>query len=55
MCFSCSGLDVITNTVTEEEAQGVPHHCVSYVEPSESYTVTKYVKHTIPIIEDILR
>ena len=48
------GLDIITNTVTHEEMDGVVHHCINFISPSEQYNVTKYVKYTIPIIQNIL-
>ena len=47
------GLDIISNTVTEEEADGVRHHCISYVSPDEQYNVIRYIEHTLPIVEDI--
>ena len=47
------GLDIITNTVTAEEADGIRHHCVNYVAPDEQYNVIKFIDHTMPIIEDI--
>ena len=47
------GLDIITNTVTKEESDGVKHHCISYISPEEQYTVVKYLEHTLPIIEQI--
>lgn len=47
------GLDIITNTVTEEEAAGIKHHCISFVAPEEQYNVIKFINHTIPIIRDI--
>ena len=49
------GLDVITNKVTTKEAEGVVHHCVDYVPADEQYTVNKYLQHTLPIIEDIIK
>eukprot|EP00116_Pleurobrachia_bachei_P005201 sb/3465463/ len=48
------GLDIISNTVTEEEMRGIPHHCINYVPVSQSYDVQQYVNYTIPIIKDIL-
>ena len=48
------GLDIITNTVTCKEMDGVIHHCINFVPPSEQYNVTKYIKHTIPIIQNVI-
>ena len=47
------GLDIITNTVTAEEADGIEHHCINYVAPEEQYSVINFLEHTMPIIEDI--
>ena len=38
------GMDIGTAKVTKEEMQGVPHHMVDLLEPSESYSVARYVK-----------
>lgn len=49
------GLDIITNTVTNTEADGIIHHCISYVEPHIFYNISMFVQHTIPIVKDILK
>lgn len=45
------GLDVITNKATTEEMQGVPHHLISFLDPSQpgekgGYDVTRFVEDT---------
>ncbi|KAK1277290.1 hypothetical protein QJS04_geneDACA017794 [Acorus gramineus] len=39
------GLDVLTNKVTPAEMQGVPHHLMSIVEPSEDFTTSDFCVH----------
>ena len=41
------GLDVITNKVTEEEKQGVPHHLMGFLEPGEEYKVGDFQRDAI--------
>lgn len=36
------GLDIGTAKVTEEEMEGVPHHLLSFKEPTESFSVAEY-------------
>jgi len=38
------GLDIGTAKITEEEMQGVPHHLLSFKEPTESFSVADYQK-----------
>ncbi|KAK1317340.1 hypothetical protein QJS10_CPA05g00898 [Acorus calamus] len=45
------GLDVLTNKVTPAEMQGVPHHLMSIVEPSEDFTVSDFCVHAKEAIE----
>ncbi|WP_155590339.1 tRNA (adenosine(37)-N6)-dimethylallyltransferase MiaA [Lysinibacillus cavernae] len=56
------GLDIGTAKITEEEMEGVPHHLLSFLEPTESFSVADYQKlvrakiaeiqsrHKLPII-----
>lgn len=56
------GLDIGTAKITEEEMEGVPHHLLSFLEPTESFSVADYqklvrakiadiqVRHKLPII-----
>ncbi|MFC7685231.1 tRNA (adenosine(37)-N6)-dimethylallyltransferase MiaA [Ureibacillus sp. GCM10028918] len=36
------GLDIGTAKITKEEMQGVPHHLLSFKEPTESFSVAEY-------------
>ncbi|CAH1397988.1 unnamed protein product [Nezara viridula] len=45
------GLDIVTNKVTEEEADGVPHYCLNFLDPLSSYTVVDFRNRALPIIE----
>ncbi|RKJ30779.1 tRNA (adenosine(37)-N6)-dimethylallyltransferase MiaA, partial [Butyricicoccus sp. 1XD8-22] len=36
------GLDIGTAKITEEEAEGVPHHLLDIKEPTESFSVAEY-------------
>ena len=38
------GLDIGTAKITEEEMQGVPHHLLSFKEPTESFSVADHQK-----------
>lgn len=35
-------LDIITNKITKEEMENVPHHLFSFLEPNEEFTVTQW-------------
>lgn len=37
------GLDIITNKVTEEEMQGIPHHLMGFKEPGEESFVAEWL------------
>ncbi|CAJ0568252.1 unnamed protein product, partial [Mesorhabditis spiculigera] len=41
------GMDIATNKITPEEAQGVAHHCMSFVDPvsSSSFTSPQFTVH----------
>lgn len=47
------GMDVGTAKVTAAEARGVPHHLVDAAEPSESWSVSRWVSAAAEIAEDI--
>lgn len=38
------GLDIGTAKITEEEMEGVPHHLLSFLEPTDSFSVADYQK-----------
>ena len=48
-----SGLPIVTNAVTEQEMQGVPHHLVGCVPPSTATTVHHFVALALPVIDGI--
>ncbi|XP_074595429.1 tRNA dimethylallyltransferase isoform X2 [Brevipalpus obovatus] len=47
-------LDIITNKVTNEEMQGVPHHMINFVDPLKFFTSVDYRNQTLPIIKNVL-
>ncbi|WP_025114022.1 tRNA (adenosine(37)-N6)-dimethylallyltransferase MiaA [Lysinibacillus fusiformis] len=47
------GLDIGTAKITEEEMEGVPHHLLSVLEPTESFSVADYQKLVRAKIADI--
>ena len=48
------GMDIGTAKPTQEEMQGIPHHMLSVVAPTEEFSVSRYCEMATPIIEDIL-
>ncbi len=48
-------MDIGTAKPTKEEMQGIPHHMIDVVEPTESFSVSRYVEMADPILQDILR
>ncbi len=47
------GMDIGTSKVTPEEMDGVPHHLLDVVEPSEIFTGAEFVRLASNAIEDI--
>lgn len=47
-------MDIGTAKPTPEETLGVPHHMIDVAEPTENYSVARYVEDAIPIVDDIL-
>ncbi|TKI71667.1 tRNA (adenosine(37)-N6)-dimethylallyltransferase MiaA [Lysinibacillus mangiferihumi] len=47
------GLDIGTAKITEEEMEGVPHHLLSFKEPTESFSVAEYQALVRSKISDI--
>ncbi|QIC48886.1 tRNA (adenosine(37)-N6)-dimethylallyltransferase MiaA [Lysinibacillus sphaericus] len=47
------GLDIGTAKITEEEMEGVPHHLLSFLEPTASFSVADYQKLVREKIADI--
>ena len=47
-------MDIGTAKPTQEEMDGIVHHMLSVVEPSEEFSVSRYCEIATPIVEDIL-
>lgn len=47
------GMDVATAKPTPDEMQGIPHHLIDAVDPSENYSVARFQEDAARIIEDI--
>jgi len=47
-------MDVASAKATPEEQQGIPHHLIGFLEPTESFSVADYVKLCGECAEDIL-
>ncbi|MDE6259708.1 MAG: tRNA (adenosine(37)-N6)-dimethylallyltransferase MiaA [Oscillospiraceae bacterium] len=48
------GMDIGTAKPTQDETLGVPHHMLDVADPSENYSVARYVADAVPIVDDIL-
>jgi tRNA dimethylallyltransferase len=48
------GMDIGTATPTQEEMAGIPHHMISVADPTEAYSVSRYVNQADPIIQELL-
>ena len=46
-------LDILTNKVTKEETEGIPHHMLSMVEPTDQFDVTQFVTKCDELVENI--
>ncbi len=49
------GLDIGTAKPTIEERQGVPHHLIDVVAPTESFSVSDYEARALPVVEGLLK
>jgi len=49
------GLDIGTAKPTKEEMQGVIHHMMDIVEPTQSFSVSDYEEKALPIVERLLK
>lgn len=47
------GLDIGTAKITEEEMEGIPHHLLSFKEPTESFSVAEFQRLVREKIQDI--
>ncbi|CAJ0631348.1 13761_t:CDS:10 [Entrophospora sp. SA101] len=41
------GLDIITNKISVEECEGVPHHLMDFLETHQEYRVTQFIKDAL--------
>jgi len=48
------GFDIGTDKVASDQRQGVPHHLIDIVEPSETYSAARYARDAAAIIHDIV-
>lgn len=49
------GLDIGTAKPSMEEREGITHHLIDVVEPTESFSVSDYEKAALPIVERLLK
>lgn len=47
-------MDIGTAKPTAAEKQGIVHHMMDFLDPRESYSVSRYVREADPIVQDIL-
>ena len=47
-------MDIGTAKPTPEEMGGIPHHMIDVADPEENYSVARYVRDAVPIVDDIL-
>ena len=58
--ISCDSMQVYkrmnigTAKPTVEEMQGIPHHMIDILEPTEDFSVSKYCEMAAPVLEDVL-
>lgn len=48
------GLDVLTNKVSLQDQQGVPHHLLGTVSPNVEFTAKEFRDSAVPLISEIL-
>lgn len=46
-------MDIASAKPVKEEMQGIPHHLIDFLDPSESYSVARYIKDATAAIKDI--
>lgn len=48
------GLPIITNKITDDEMEGVPHHLLGCIHlEEETWTVGKFVQNALRVVRDI--
>lgn len=48
------GMEIASAKPTEEEMQGIPHHLMGFISPSDTFSVSDYVKLASEAIDDII-
>lgn len=48
------GLNIGTAKPSEKEREGIPHHMIDVVEPTDSFSVSDYEAMALPILENLL-
>lgn len=48
------GMEIASAKPTDEEMQGIPHHLMSFISPSETFSVSDYVRLASQAIDDII-
>ena len=48
------GMTIGTAAPTAEEMDGVPHHMIAVADPGENWSVARYVRAAVPVVDDIL-
>lgn len=48
------GMDIGTATPDAQEMDGVPHHLISTIDPTESYSAARFVKEASKIVDNII-
>lgn len=48
------GMEIASAKPTEEEMQGIPHHLMSFISPSDTFSVSDYVRLASEVIDDII-
>ncbi len=48
------GLDIGTAKPSVEEREGIPHHLIDVVEPTENFSVSDYERIALPVVERLL-
>ena len=49
------GMDIGTATPGEDEMEGVPHHLINLLDPTDDYTLTLYLQDALQAIDDVHR
>lgn len=48
------GMTIGTAAPTAAEMDGVPHHMIAVADPAEQWSVARYVREAVPVVDDIL-